>query len=70
MLSAVCLKALALVHTVLCLLLVQTFFIDWERPRFLGTDHFVAKPIEDEPANAGNIRDGKKRGDAKTVVIW
>ena len=68
MLSAVCLKALALAHTVLCLLLVQTFFIDWERPRFLGTDHFVAKPIEDEPA--GNTRDGKKRGDANTVVIW
>ncbi|CAK5074482.1 unnamed protein product [Meloidogyne enterolobii] len=77
MISALALKGIALLHTMLTLILVKTFFIDWERPRlFLNNfDDFGKKKLFEE--NKGNEieiekeeEEQKERGDLNKVVIW
>ncbi|KAL3104882.1 hypothetical protein niasHT_026377 [Heterodera trifolii] len=62
--SAVALKALSLAHTLVCLTLVQTFFIDWERPRALKNSE-QKRPI-DEAKGEQKATDSQHA----SVVIW
>ncbi|KAL3115491.1 hypothetical protein niasHT_016615 [Heterodera trifolii] len=62
--SSVALKALSLAHTLVCLTLVQTFFIDWERPRALKNTE-QKRPI-DEAKGEQKATDSQH----SSVVIW
>ncbi|KAL3124202.1 hypothetical protein niasHT_004791 [Heterodera trifolii] len=65
--SAVALKALSLAHTLVCLTLVQTFFIGWERPRALKNPE-QKRPIDEAKEAKGE----QKATDSQhsSVVIW
>uniref|UniRef100_A0A914I2N3 Meckelin n=1 Tax=Globodera rostochiensis TaxID=31243 RepID=A0A914I2N3_GLORO len=57
--SATALKALSLAHTLISLTLIQTFFIDWERPRTLST--------QKQPIDNSKVEDKTAQN---SVVIW
>uniref|UniRef100_A0A7I4YZN0 Meckelin n=1 Tax=Haemonchus contortus TaxID=6289 RepID=A0A7I4YZN0_HAECO len=56
----VCLKFIALIHTLLHMILQETFFIDWERPQIIENSQ-LARPIS---------RDVSKDRKEMPVVVW
>jgi hypothetical protein len=72
MISALGLKGIALIHKMLTLILVKTFFIDWERPRLNNyfnkneNNNFeIIKKEEDEIKGNNNNNNNNN-----SVVIW
>ncbi|KAK6757242.1 hypothetical protein RB195_015210 [Necator americanus] len=58
--TTLCLKLIALVHTILEMVLQETFFIDWERPRV----------VEDTQQHRPISRDVSKDRMELPVVVW
>ncbi|VDM75826.1 unnamed protein product [Strongylus vulgaris] len=60
LIATLCLKFVALVHTILQLILQETFFIDWERPHV----------VEDSQTNHPISKDVSKDRIELPVVVW